>query len=96
MLRYYINKLERILNKKYPKINVSIYISKRTKIVHFGLDKALYDFEDYLHVIKDIKKFFLINIEKYGYEFLKPQLVNSIKWKFDYIIFRKKRNSCST
>ena len=96
MLRYHINKLERILNEKYPKINVSIYISKRTKIVHMGLDKPLHDFEDYLQVIKDIKKFFLRNIEKYDYEFLKPQLVNSIKWKFDYIIFRKKRNSCST
>ena len=97
MLRYHINKLERILNEKYSKINVSIYISKRTKIVHMALDKALYDFEDYLHVIKDIKKFFLRNIEKYDdYEFFKPQLVNSIKWKFDYIIFRKKRNSCST
>ena len=59
MLRYYINKLERILNKKYPKINVSIYIWKRTKIVHFGLDKVLHDFEDYLHVIKEIKNFFL-------------------------------------
>ena len=96
MLRYHINKLERILNEKYPKINVSIYISKRTKIVHVGLDKALYDFEDHLHVIKYIKKFFLRNIEKYDYEFFKPQLVNSIKSKFDYIIFRKKRNSCST
>ena len=53
MLRYHINKLERILNEKYSKINVSLYISKRTKIVHLGLDKALHDFEDYLHVIKD-------------------------------------------
>ena len=84
MLRYHINKLEGILNEKYPKINVSIYISKRTKIVHMGLDKALHDFEDYLQVIKDIK-FFLRNIEKYDYEFLELQLVNSIKWKFDYI-----------
>ena len=96
MLRYHINKLERILIEKYLKTNVSLYISKRTKIVHLGLYKALHDFEDYLHVIKDIKIFFLRNIEKYDYEFLKPQLVNSIKWKFDYIIFRKKRNSCST
>ena len=79
MLRYHINKLERILIEKYPKKNVSIYISKRTKIVHMGLDKAVHDFEDYIHVIKDIKKFFLRNIEKYDYEFLKPQLVNSIK-----------------
>ena len=47
--------------------------------MHIGLDKALHDFEDYLHVIKDIKKFFLRNIEKFDYEFLKPQLVNSIK-----------------
>ena len=58
MLRYHTNKLERILNEKYPKINVSIYISKRTKIVHMDLDQALHDFEDYLQVIKDIKKFF--------------------------------------
>ena len=79
MLRYHINKLERILREKYPKLNVSLYISKRTKIVHLDLDKALHDFEDYLHVIKDIKKFFLRNIEKFDYEFLKPQLVNSIK-----------------
>ena len=90
----FFNKLERILNEKYLKINVSI--SKRTKIVHFGLDKALHDFEDYLHVIKDFQNFFLRNIEKYDYEFFNPQLVNSIKWKFDYIIFRMKRNSCST
>ena len=96
MLRYHINKLDRILNEKYPNINVSLYISKRTKIVHLGLDKASHDFEDYLHVTKDIKKFFFRNIKKCDYEFLKPQLVNSIKWKFDYIIFRKKRNSCST
>ena len=96
MLRHHINKLERILNEKYPKINVSLYISKRTKIVHLGLDKSLVAFEDYLHVIKDNKKFFLRNIEKYDDEFLKPQLANSIKWKFDYIIFRKKQNSCST
>ena len=79
MLRYHINKLERILIEKHPKKNVSIYISKRTKIVHMGLDKAVHDFEDYIHEIKDIKKFFLRNIEKYDYEFLKPQLVNSIK-----------------
>ena len=58
MLRYHINKLERILNEKYPKINVSIYILKRTKIAHMDLNKALYDFENYLHVIKDIKNFF--------------------------------------
>ena len=83
MVRYHINKLERILNEKYPKINVSLYVSKRTKIVHMGLDKALHDFEDYLHIIKDIKKFFLRNIEKYDYEFLKPLLVNTSKSKFD-------------
>ena len=70
MLRYHINKLERILNEKYLKINVSLYILKRTKVVHLGLDKALHDFEDYLHVIKDIKKFFLRNIEKMITNFL--------------------------
>ena len=58
MLRYHINKLEKILNEKYPKLNVSLYISKRTKIEHLGLDKVLQDFEDYLHIIKDITNFF--------------------------------------
>ena len=56
MQRYHINKLERILNEKYPKLN--LYISKITKTVHLGLDKELHDFEDYLHVIKDITNFF--------------------------------------
>ena len=96
MLRYHINKLERIFKREVSENKCFNLYFKRTKIVHMGLDKALYDSEDYLHVIKDIKKFFLRNIEKYDYKFFKSQLVNSIKWKFDYIIFRKKRNSCST
>ena len=90
-MKYYINKLERILIEKYPNIKADFYISKRTKIIHLGVEKALHKFDNYSNFLKDMKKFYIRNIQKFDYEYVEPpQLINSVKWKFDYIIFRKK------
>ena len=55
------------------------------------MEKALHKFDNYSNFLKDIKKFYIRNIQKFDYEYVEPpQLINSVKWKFDYIIFRKK------
>ena len=94
-IKYLINKLERILCEKYPHINVDFYCSRRKKIVNFGLEKAIQQYQDYLKFINDIKLFFLRNMNNSSFEFVKPQLVNSVKWKFDYAVFRKRTSNSS-
>ena len=54
------------------------------------MENALYGYSNYLNFIKDIKKFFIKNIEKLDYEFIEPQLVNSISG--DLIILCLEKN----
>ena len=96
-IKYLINKLERILNEKYLHIDVNFYCSRRKKIVHFGIERSIQQYKDYMKFIKDIKKkFFLRNTKNSNFELVKsPQLVNSVKWKSDYIVFRKRTSNQS-
>ena len=91
-VKYLINHLETILKEKYPEMAPEIYHSRRKKLVHLALEKSIEQYPDYLMFLKDIKSFFNKNF-KNEFEFCRPiKIVHAIKWKFDYILFRK-RNS---
>ena len=80
-----------LLKRKYPHIPFVFYISKRKYRVHFAQSSfhfALFTYQKYSEAIRDIKKFFEEN-KLDGYKFVEPILIKSIKWKFDYIIFRR-------
>ena len=63
-IKYLINKLERILNEKYLHIDINFYCSRRKKIVHFGIERSIQQYKDYVKFIKDIKFFFFKKYEK--------------------------------
>ena len=89
-IKYAINKLERISNEKYPHIGVNFYCSQRKKIVHFGIERSIQQYKDYSKFIEYIELFSFRNMRNSDFELVKPpQLVNSVKWKFDYVVFRK-------
>ena len=95
-IRYLINKLERIMNEKHPHIDSKFYRSRRKKIVHFGIERSIQQYEDNLKFIEDIELFFLRNLRNSDFELVKPpQLVNSVKWKYDYVVFRKRTSNQS-
>ena len=92
-IKFYINRLESTLKRKYPEIPIEIYYSRRRKLVHLALDKSIEQYQAYNDLLKEIERFY----ERYfgkDFEFCKPiRIIHTIKWKFDYVIF-KKRNSC--
>ena len=95
-IKYVIKKLERILNEKYPHIDVNFYCSRRKKIVHFGIERSIQQYKDYSKFIEDIELFSFRNMKNSDFELVKPpQLVNSVKWKFDYVVFRKRTSNQS-
>ena len=95
-IRYLINELERVMNEKYPHIDSRFYCSRRKIVVHFGIERSIQQYKDYLKFIEDIELFFLRNLKNSDFELYKPpQLVNSVKWKYDYIVFRKRTSNQS-
>ena len=93
LVKFYLNRLETILKEKFPEIKLEIYYSRRKKLVHLALDKSLDQYVNCFNFLDEIDSFY----QKYfknDFEFSRPiKLVNTIKWKFDYIIFRK-RSRC--
>ena len=84
------------MNEKYLHIDSKFYCSVEKKTVHFGIERSIQQYEDYLKFIEDIKLFFLRNLKNSDFELaLPPQLVNSVKWKYDYVVFRKRTSNQS-
>ena len=92
-IKFYINCLESTLKPKYPEIPIEIYYSRRRKLVHLALDKSIEQYQTYNDLLKEIERFYERYFRK-DFEFCKPiRIIHTIKWKFDYVTFRK-RNSC--
>ena len=91
LVKFHINRLETILKQKFPEINVEIYYSKRKKMIHLALEKSLDQYRKCFDFLDELESFHARYL-KNEFDFSRPiKLVNTIKWKFDYIIFRKRR-----
>ena len=85
-----ILKLEKEMKEKLPELNAGFYVSKRNNCVHMGLDNSIFSYPNYANIIAQINKFFKENLDdKFVVNY--PQLIHTAKWKFDYIVSRKKK-----
>ena len=90
MCKTVIKKLESHMDKKYPDYRAKIYINRRNKLLHLGLDKALFDNSNYRLYLWDCEWFLKEQLTNVKFEFFRiPNLINCTKWKFDYIIARR-------
>ena len=83
--------LKSYLVKKFPELNdgVGFYLTRRSKFVHMGLDSPLYSIKNYPDLIEEINKFLAMES---CFELIYPQLVLTVKWKFDLITAKKLKN----
>ena len=88
MMKRLVQLLKNHLLKKIPKVNVGFYLSRRSNFVHMGLDVPLYSIDSYPGFIDEINNFISKDLGS-CFELVYPQLVLTVKWKFDYIICRK-------
>ena len=52
------------MNEKYLHIDSKFYCSRREKFVHFGIQKSIQQYNNYVKFIKDIELLFFVNFEK--------------------------------
>ena len=77
------------MKEKYPYSEIDFYISRRKRYVHIGLEKALISYPEYKKILENTENYWLKN-KSAEFEFVKPPiLVKTVRWKFDYILFRK-------
>ena len=58
LVKYNLNRLEVILKNKFPEINPELYYSRRKKLIHMALDKCIYEYRHYKHMLDEISEFF--------------------------------------
>ena len=90
-VRQFVRMLESHLNKKFPELKVSLYVSKMKKHIHMGLDIALFSLTRHDQVIEEIKNFrmYSFDIEKH-FKFVFPHHIGCTKWKYDNVIMRQR------
>ena len=92
-VKYYINHLETKLKQTYPEMKAEFCHSRRKKLVHLALNKSIEGYLNYQDFLKEIETFFERYFKK-DFEFCKPiRIIHTIKWKFDYVIFRKRTSN---
>lgn len=85
--------LEEFLQREF-KIEARVYVSKSKKLVHLSLNRPLLSYNFFDEIIKHIRYYW--NRRKYFYLgyflLLETRLNQSVKCKFDYILFAKRKN----
>ena len=90
MVRKQIVKLEQHRSKKFPELKAAFYVSRRNNFVHMGIDEPLFKFKNHTEIIAEII-FFKKNL-KDKFIVTYPYLIHTAKWKYDYIVSKKKRD----
>ena len=89
LINQHVRILEKHLNNLFRNLNIRFYVSSRSKYVDMGLDCALFTLKDCSSIIDEIKDFTFDELDK-RFSFCFPHLVHTVKWKNDYIIFKRK------
>ena len=91
-IKFLCAKLEFKLKEKFPEVMLEeIYFSRRRKYIHMAFEKTIFDFKRKREFFEEVESFYNEYLKK-DFEMLKPmKIINTIKWKFDYLAFRKRR-----
>ena len=89
-IKIYIRRLEKFLQQTFnKKRNISLFVSRRSKYVHLGLDIPSLSTRTFSELIATIKDFEKENRDP-KHLFIFPRLIHTTKFKFEYIILEKK------
>ena len=83
--------LEKYVGLKFPHYAAKFYANRRNFYIHLGLDKSLFSFEDYKHLLEVVNNYLSEHLKDFKSVY-PPKLVLPTKWKYDYIIYSKNFN----
>ena len=75
----------------FPEAKMNFYVSRRKSYVHMGLDSPLFLYTRNQQITDELCSFMSDELDK-RFKPVFPNLVATVKWKYDYIIFQKKKS----
>ena len=84
-----IVQLEKHISVKFPEYQAKFYSNCRNFYIRMGLDRSLFSFENFRQLLQEIDCFLNEHLENKFTSVFPPKLINSTKWKHDYIISKK-------
>ena len=95
MYKKAIKKLQSVISKKYPEFNAKFYINQKNRLIHIGMDKCLYDFNNYRLFLWDCEWFFEKALNNKLFKWYRtPNLICCTKWKYDYVCAIRVADEC--
>ena len=88
-IKRFVNPLSDRMKETFPEVKMAFYVSKRTNYIHMRLDGPLFSYSRHNQTTDEIQSFMPDELDE-RFKVMFPQLVSMIKWKYDYIVFRKK------
>ena len=81
--------LERHINLKFPEYEAKFYSNRTNIYIHMGLDKSLFGYDKFRKVLEKVDCLLTEHLPNKFISVFPPKLINSIKWKHDYIVSKK-------
>ena len=79
------------MSSLFSNLKINFYVSRRSKYVHIGLDFALFTLKDHDKIISEIQDFMFDKLDE-RFRFCFPRLVPTVKWEYDYIVFKERKD----
>ena len=81
--------LEKHINVKFPEYHAKFYSNRRNFYIHMGLDNSLFGYDNFKKMLEEINCFLNEHLPNKFISVFPPKLINSSKWKHDYIVSKK-------
>ena len=91
-IKLFLIQLKKRMEKTFPILTVDFFVSQCNHYVHMGLNRPLHSIENFAEVLQFIENLWNEKKNKdnlfifYRY----PEIVHSVKWKYDYLLMKKK------
>ena len=86
----FANVLSEHIKEIFPEAKMNFYVSRRKNYVHMGLDSPLFLYTRNQQINDELCSFMSDELDK-RFKPVFPKLAVTVKWKYDYIIFQKKK-----
>ena len=82
--------LQKDIYNKFPEFNAKFYSNRRNFYIHIGIENLFFDHSNFKQLLEEINSFINEHLPEKCISNNFPRLINLTKWKYNYIVCRKK------
>ena len=90
-MRAFCEDIKKVIPNRFG-IEIDVFVSRKRRLVHFAFKQPLLGYPFYRILLIFVRKEWAHQeIFFEGYEIVFPRLISSIRWRYDYVFFQKRK-----